>query len=336
MRHLKIVYFLIGVALLAVVILNVNLDEVTARLEQVGWGFAVVLAIYLAAFVVDTFTWQMTLASVPLDATWLYRTWRVRMVGEAFNNVMPAAGLGGEPVKAVMLKKSYGIGYREATASLILARTVNLIALIVFLIIGFAIMLMTPKLPASYQTVAGIGLAGLALGTLGAFAVQRTRFASLAGTWLTRSRIGKPVESILHHVHDMDARLVAFYAGHRRKFAWAVLLAFVNWMLGALEVYYTLLLLGHPVSFAEAWMIEATAQLVRTGAFFIPAALGAQEAGLLLVCTAVTGAPAIGLAVAVVRRLREIVWIAWGVGLGSLAGLKPWSAARRKAEPPTG
>ena len=36
-----------------------------------------------------------------------------------------------------------------------------------------------------------------------------------------------------------------------------------------------------------------------------------------------TGSPALGVAVAVVRRIREIVWIVWGMGLGLMYTLKP-------------
>ena len=89
----------------------------------------------------------MTLVSVPLDGRWLYRAWKVRMVGEVFNSVVPAAGMGGEPVKAVLLKKYYGVGYRQATASLILAKTINTIALVIFLTVGFALMLSSALVP---------------------------------------------------------------------------------------------------------------------------------------------------------------------------------------------
>jgi len=81
--------------------------------------------------------------------------------------------------------------------------------------------------------------------------------------------------------------------------------------------------LGHPVSFVDAWIIEAVAQLVRTGTFFIPASIGAQEGAFMLVCAAMTGSPVLGVAVAVVRRIREIVWIVWGMGLGLMYTLKP-------------
>ncbi len=121
----------------------------------------------------------------------------------------------------------------------------------------------------------------------------------------------------------MDQRLIGFYTKSRGRFAVAMALAFVNWLLGVVEVYYALLFLGHPVSWTGAWVIEAAAQLVRTGAFFIPAAIGAQEGTFLLLCGAVTGSATLGFSVAIIRRLREIIWILWGFALGSLYSLKP-------------
>lgn len=323
MRVFKALYLLIGVALLVVVLLHIDGAEVVALVGDVGWGLAVVLGLYFVAFSIDSLTWHLTLTSIPLNAKGVYRTWKVRLVGESFNAVMPAAGMGGEPIKAALLKTHYGVGYGEATASIILARTINLIALVLFLVIGFAFMLGSPALPVSYKAMAGAGLAVLGFGTLVVFAVQRLQIASLAGSRLSQWRFANRVERVLHHIFEMDARLVRFYTDHRQRFAWAALWAFLNWVLGAVEIYYALYFLGHPVSFVDAWIIEAVAQLVRTATFFIPASIGAQEGGFLLVCAAMTGAPSLGVAVAVVRRIREVVWIVWGMGLGLVFTLKP-------------
>jgi glycosyltransferase 2 family protein len=322
-RYLKLVYLLVGLALLAAVVAEVDVAEVAGRVVQVGWGIGVILGLYLAAFVIDSFTWQMALLEVPLDGRWLYRTWKARMVGEAFNSVIPAAGMGGEPVKAVLLKKYYGIGYRQGTASLFLGKTINMIALVVFLGGGFALMLGSPLLSASYKLVAGAGLAAVTLGTFLFFIIQRLRITSLAGTWLSRWRFAARIESVLDHVRDMDGRLSSFYTDHRGRFAGAVALALVNWLIGILEIYYTMIFLGHPVTLVDAWIIEAMAQMVRTGTFFIPASIGAQEGAFLLVCGAMTGSPSLGVAVALVRRFREVLWIVWGFVLASLFSFKP-------------
>ena len=47
----------------------------------------------------------------------------VRMIGEAYNNITPTASLGGEPVKAWLLKANWGVPLRDAGASLVIAKT---------------------------------------------------------------------------------------------------------------------------------------------------------------------------------------------------------------------
>ena len=75
--------------------------------------------------------------------------------------------------------------------------------------------------------------------------------------------------------------------------------------------------LGWRIDFADSWIIEAFAQLVRAGTFFIPASIGAQESAMVLVCGIVTGDATVGLAAALVRRARELLWILAGVLFGS-------------------
>ena len=130
------------------------------------------------------------------------------------------------------------------------------------------------------------------------------------------------LEDILHLIHDMDERLVHFYTLNKDRLAGALLLAYVNWMLGVVEIYNALVFLDRPITWAEAWIIEAVAQMVRTGAFFIPAAIGVQEGAFLLVCGAITGSPPIGVAVSVIRRIREVIWIIWGFAVGAFFSLR--------------
>ncbi len=66
-------------------------------------------------------------------------------------------------------------------------------------------------------------------------------------------------------------------------------------------------------------------QAVRTASFFIPANLGAQDGAVVLIVGAFTGAPAAGLSTAILRRLRQLAWIAAGFAVG---GHYSWRALR--------
>ena len=313
-----------GLGLLGFIVAQADLADLWRRLGQLGGtGALAVVAVFFLAFLVDTASWHLMLPSARLNLGWLYRLWKVRMVGEAFNLVVPAGSMGGEPVKAFLLKKFHGIGYREGGASLVIAKTVNLLALVTFAAVGFAFVLAAENLPALYRWVAGSGLLALALGVGGFYAVQRWRTASRLAGWLAQRRIGRRLESVLVHIQDVDDRFAHFYGECRGRFIGAWLLALLNWLIGMTELYVIMWFLGQPLPLSDIWLIEAMAQLVRAAAFVIPGSLGATEGVLFLLYGALTGVPTLGLVVAVVRRARELLWIAWGLALGWAYSLSP-------------
>ena len=71
---------------------------------------------------------------------------------------------------------------------------------------------------------------------------------------------------------------------------------------------------------------------MRAGFFFIPASLGATEAVMVLVYDALLGRPSLGFAVALIRRGRELLWIAWGLWLGWLEAPGAIAAITEPAE----
>lgn len=325
---LKIAYLALGAGLLAWVLSNVEIKAVWSIAAQIGaTGMAAVVFIYFVGFLIDSFTWQLAIEGVPPSVLWLVRAFKIRIVGEVFNNIVPAAGMAGEPVKAVLLKRYYGVGFREGTASLILSRTINMIAELWFLAVGFVIVWLSP-LPASFKGLAAAGLGAFVVATLVFFYAQRLKITSLTSSWLGRWQIARRINDILHYIEDMDERLVRFYTRHRPRFGAAVGLAFVNWVAGAVEIWVIMPFLGHPMTFAEAWMIEAVVQLARSAAFLIPAGVGAQEGAFLLVYAVIAGSPELGVAVALVRRFREILWLGAGVAIGAGYSIQSRAADR--------
>ncbi|WP_455288350.1 hypothetical protein [Cupriavidus necator] len=75
---------------------------------------------------------------------------------------------------------------------------------------------------------------------------------------------------------------------------------------GTLEIWFALMLLGHPVPFWQALAIEALTQAARNVAFFVPAGLGVQEAVVMLLGQALGMDAQVSLAL--VKRAREILF----------------------------
>jgi len=324
MRLLKFIYLAAGLGLFAYVVMQLDMAEVAAGVLAVGWiGFAAVLALHGAAFAGDSIAWLLTVTKFPVTAQWSWRFFVVRLAGEAFNYVVPAAGMGGEPVKATLLNKHFGVDYPTGIASLVLTRTLNMLALIGFLLIGFVFMILGVPLPGEIQMLAGIGLAVLTLGTVLLVLVPGFRVTSSIGVWMGRENLSVRFTRAIETVREMESRIAGFFVHFRARFWWALALGFVNWVMGIGEVYVVMLLVGAPVSFMDAWIIEAVAQMVRTATFFIPASLGAQEGAFVVITGAITGSPTAGLSMALIRRMREVIWIGCGFAAAGLYALRP-------------
>jgi uncharacterized protein (TIRG00374 family) len=334
LRILRIVYLVVGLGLLAAILYSVDLAAAGAWLGRMGpLGIVSVIVVYALVFTCDSAAWWLILAGPRPEGVWLGRLWMTRLVGEAFNAIIPAASLGGEPVKALLLKKRHGVGYGEAAASLVMAKTTTLIGLILFCALGLALMMGGSKIADDYGVVAGAGLAALTAGVLGFFAVQRWGVASRLAARLAAKRPGGRLETALGHLRDIDERFAGFYRRRPGRFAGALGLVLTGWLLGAFELYVILDFLGNSITPAEALITESVLQLVRAGSFFIPVNLGASEVGFVVLVGALTGQPSLGLAAALVRRARELLWIVAGLALGWRFSFSPSVVAAELAEP---
>lgn len=310
---MKFFFLIFGVALLGVIIAETDIAHALSLLTQIGWGFIAIFALYFVGFAMDAYAWQIATPGVPNNLKWLSRFFQVRLAGEAFNTVTPTASMGGEAVKAIMLKKHYGVSYRDAIASLVLAKTMIVVGLVVFLTIGFVLVWGSSKLDGTYKMLSGAGLIAFAIGVVLFVLIQRYKVTSFAGTTLGRSRWLRRINDILDHLHEVESRLIDFYTSQPSRLISVLCLSFLNWILGVCEVWVVMYMIDYPISIVECWIIETVAQLVRSATFFVPASLGAQEGAFLLVGAAITGQPSFGLTIALARRIREIAWSIWGL-----------------------
>lgn len=320
MKLLKYIYLGIGLVLLVPVVWAFDFEAALGLVGQIGiLSFLAVMAVVLFLQLLEALTWQLTIPS--LRMTHLLsaaRIWMVRMVGEAFNRVIPAGSLGGEPLKAVLLKRNCAVGYREGLASLYTIRMVDLAGQLVFVLGGSVAILLADSIAPSYKI--GIGLGVLVLcAMLASLALLPHSWLSARIKWFLRRRSwGARAIEALSHIEDIEDRVVRFRRRHPRRFWVALALSVTHWTLGSFEVYLTFWVLGHPISIAEAVMIEAVLQLVRTVTFFIPGNLGSQEGAYVLFGVALTGtAASVGLGAAIVRRLRELILLLLGFAIGA-------------------
>jgi putative membrane protein len=130
---------------------------------------------------------------------------------------------------------------------------------------------------------------------------------------------------VLGTVDAVYQSLSVIYA-RRSNLAASTQVHIIGWLIGVGEVWFALAWMGHPVSLGDALVIESLTQAVRAGAFMIPSAIGAQEAGLVLLCGIFGVPPDEALALSLIKRAADVI-----VGVPGLIALQVMESGRLAA-----
>jgi len=286
---------------------------IAGSIADLSWRLAVVLCFPVSLVAVfDTLGWRFAL----LREVRFRVLFAARLAGEAFNLTTPAA-LGGEAVKAWLLRGHVPLD--ASLASVIVAKTTITIAQGIFLLLGVVVAWST-LLQGSLLFYGMLWLLALEAIALSLFVLVQTRgMFGWAGRLLDRLGVGAVRgRSTLGRVDDA---LGQFYRTAPGRLALSIAFHFGAWFLGSLETWLILRFLGVEVSFATATVIEAFGTAIKVATFLIPASLGALEGGFLATFLALGLSAPAAISFSLVRRVREVVWIA--IGLVVFALMRP-------------
>src|SRR5262245_16571005 len=325
-RFARLVLFVVGALLLGALVAANDPAAIVASITGLSWRLAIVLCFPASLVMVfDTLGWHY---AFPRAAVAFPALLGARLAGEAFNMITPTAALGGEAVKAWLLRGRVAV--EESVPSLIVAKTTITIAQGLFLLLGIVVARWT--LPHdSPLLVAMQWLLVVEVLALTAFVLAQA--GGLVGwTGKSLSRLG-PLRALGRSVNvvRVDDELTRFYREEPRRLILSIGFHLVAWLLGVVETYMILAFLGVEVSWGVATVIEAFGTAIRIATFLIPASLGAVEGGFAVIFAAFGLAPAAGLSFSLVRRLREAFWI--GLGLLAFAIMRPGAGDRAESGP---
>ena len=318
-----IVTGLAGLLLLAWLVRNESPADLGRRLAQLGPVLPLACVPYTLASLADALGWRVVLRVFGVHVPFA-RLWLVRLAGEAVNSVAPT-GVGGEPLKAVLLRAD-GASGSAAAAAVVVSRTIVVITQAILVVLGVGALLVR----LGWTRAAPIAIAGLVVVT-GAFGlllvrVQQRGAAGVAARWAAWLLPSAWLADRMHRMaRALDGRLATAYGHARLALLVAAAWHMLGWLASAAEVWVVLRLLEAPVSWQDALIIDGLAQPIRATGILVPGALGPQEGGGVAVCRWLGILPAVGLALWLVRRVREIIFNV--VGLVYLAARTSRSVA---------
>jgi uncharacterized membrane protein YbhN (UPF0104 family) len=310
-RLARVGLFLTGLGVAVWILHTVGWPAVRANFVAIGWWFFGLVALYGLAQVAFMAGWW-TVIERRLRAAGFWRLSGVYLAGDSVNYLVPWGNLAGEPVKAGLLRDTWGVG--QALTSITVHKHAELLAQWAFMAGGTAVALFLIRVPA----VAGMAAVAVLIG-LGGSLLCVTWFLR-RGTYLpvlNRLAAWRPLAARLQRhraaAEALDGRLRTFYRDEGPRFAAATGLCLLGWCGGLLETYIVLRLLSPGHGWVMALAIEALAMTLNTLFLFIPGRVGSAEgvrAGVFLLL----GLPAAqGVAYGIVRRGRELIWFVPGL-----------------------
>lgn len=329
MRVARFVLMASGAILFLTLLIRIGPATVFASLSTLSWRLLLLCFFPFSIMTLfDTLGWRFAFRR---DRVPFQTLISARLAGEAFNLTTPTASIGGEAVKAWLLRNHASID--ESLPSVIIAKTTITVAQGLFLLLG--ITLAWSFLPQESGLLHGmLWLLAVEVVAVGGFvmvqmagAMKRIeQLASMLGlSWLTRK-----IQTLLH----VDHALSDFYRNRPRRLFFSIGAHFVGWLLGGFEGYLILRFLGMPVSIVTATVIEACSTAIRFATFFVPGSLGVLEGGQMAVFGALGLGASTGLSFTLVRRIREATWV--GIGFAVLwvtrSELKSLPATRLEEE----
>lgn len=308
---------ILGGGLFTALITWYGASDILAGVLAIGWGILLVVVFRVALLVVDMLSWHVV---IPRDKRISAgRLFWIRWIADSVNTLLPVARIGGEFLRALLLHRR-GVEGPIAGASVMVDVTAGVLTQFIFSVVG--VIAFAGIVGGGQDTIVNLtlGLALFGAGLAGFYIVQRSgpflrlarlmeRFASM-NTWTT----------ITGGAAALDAAVVALYR-QRRATTLCCFWRIVGWVGGTGEVWLILMLLGHPVTLMEAFVLESLGQAARSAGFMIPGGLGIQEGGLILIGSHIGLTPELALTLSLIKRGRELIvgipgLVAWQVAEG--------------------
>jgi glycosyltransferase 2 family protein len=289
---------LFGLLIVGYLIWHVGFGSVFAAVLAIGWrGFSLLCLYALAVFVLLGSGWWVLVAEAPQG--WRTFIW-ARLVRDSAAETLPFSQIGGYVigVRAAILD---GVAPAVATASMIADITTELIAQLVYICIGIALLSTRLQRAAGLPSMAWL-LTAVAVSTIAAacfYAVQRY------GRGTVRIITSRFLPMAADHTDAVAAELQSIYRAPGRV-ALSFLFHLAGWIASGAATWIAFRVLGAQVSLTWVIAVESLIYGIRSVAFAVPNALGVQEAAYAVLAPLFGVGPEIGLAISLIKRARDI------------------------------
>ena len=293
-------FYFLGALVLGALIYNLGFETITNTLKEVGYSVFWVFASAILWVIVNSYAVSFLVNHEVPFKTLLY----VDLTGNAYNSIIPLAGVGGEPYKIKILSEHIGID--RASRAMIQNRLIN--STTAFFYTSITTFFSLIYIPMEKNIFNLLLIAGILSALIG-----------LVVSWITLSSVpdkfGKFILKKINLIKEYKEEPLS-----KTAFLWASFWQLIGRALNMVEIYLIFVVLGFSPQFSEVFFVACFLSISGLIFFMIPQNLGASEASVSTAFVLLGYSATLGLTYGLIRRARVIFWALFGVALhlGSL------------------
>jgi uncharacterized protein (TIRG00374 family) len=315
-RHLSALLLIVSAVLYWNAFKDLSFHQAISPLLQWHPGYIAVLLILNAAIIVAmSLRWKLILKQCGY-AIGIRLLAAYRVGANAISYLTPGPQFGGEPLQVGMLVHRHNVAAPDATASVAADRLVELCTNCLVLLAGLLFLLPTRPLTA-VTGLNGISWLTLVFLVTGLFLMALSLGKTPLSQWIdficSKYRHWHRLSCISDWIRTTERRTGEMLRQPYRVLTIYIGASLIQWILMICEFWLVYWACGLSLSLTQLIGVVVAARL----AFLLPlpGALGALESSQVLILKAFALDPAVGLAVCLITRIRDLLLISAGIGV---------------------
>ena len=314
----------LGLALFAYTVQQTGTAEVVDGFRKVGAAFLLILV--LSGLRLAARAWAWVLCTDQPHGLRLRDTFPALVTGDALGNLTPLGLFVSEVTKAAFVR--HRVSLMGALAGIAVENLFYIVSVAIVIAGGTVVLLGMFEVPTALYVLSLTAFGGMCAFIAVALALATGRFRPLTQVVTRLERVALAPSAVVRRLgklQTLEDRVYTFVGRHPSLPVPVLLLEFGYHAAGVAEVYLTVALISETLgpTLLTAFLLESMNRLINVAFKFVPLRLGVDEAGTGLLAQVLGYGSAVGVTLALVRKVRMLVWTGVGVAFLASRGLRP-------------
>jgi hypothetical protein len=320
--------FLLGLALFVTLIHRIGATPIISYIGQIGWGLAVLALTCGTRYFLRTLAWYLSIERSSRRLS-LFALFNLRLAGETLGELMFAGLVVGESIKAIAASRWLpGV---SAYSSVFMENLLFGLSVVIFLASGVFVLFLSTLLPLPILVLSGISVVFLLACGVILFLVLHQGWQVLSPllSYVEKKQFGwESLERQAPQIRSFEDAVHGFYRSHRSLFLGLMGLEFSTHFIGVFEAWWILYMIHCKGTWMAAFLVESANRLINSFFSIVPLRLGV-DGGMALVLESIGYPTAVGVSLAIIRKVRLMVWMIPGLFLIGKYSVQPGDSKPR-------